>query len=192
MSAFIQLFETLDGAPVKVVITEDTVNHLKTTCFRGKGRAFAGNFAFWKGPSDLFSDERFREKFREEITRTADKIADNLRYNGVRRTSFTINCGEVIGWWTTARPVPPAYALERFAPKRGSTALRIRPRMLKAPQTTLVGVYCKVQFKEDEGWIVFIYSICPGRHVGMHAGDITKREGVAFFSPHNPGEPLHD
>lgn len=80
--------------------------------------------------------------------------------------------------------------LECFEPNRRSTAKQVKAESkILAPLTNIVTVVYSLHFNGGAPKVV-IHSLYPGQDVGKLKGDITSREGVAFFGWEHPGAPL--
>jgi hypothetical protein len=185
--------ELSSGEQFAIVVRTRTKDRLRNTCFRGRSVTKAVNFSRWASVEELVDDcaNALENHFRNVIEN--DLLARSSE-GPFPTESFELDCGVSVGWASTdkrERYQSEGALLERFAPNRASTALRVRNDATLsgfhyAPRTTAVTFVCEVRH-EDGAWVVVIHSIYPGSDIGELKGDVTEREGVVFFGWEHPG-----
>lgn len=178
----------LDGTRVSIIAPRRTVDRLATTCFRGRRRAFAGNFREYSRIDHAFEEREIRDGLKRNAT---DVIFRLLNEEAPDKATFsvTIDVLRGIGWESTERlDRLPAEALEWFEPNRKSRALRVKSDRtdILAPVTSLVTIVFELRFEGDGPQIV-VFSMYPGTDIGDLCGNVTEREGRAFFPWEHPG-----
>ena len=177
-----------DLLPIHLVMPEQTVIRTAGTCFRGRGKPpLAGNFRRWNNFGQLVDE--MRGKIEGELIRSINDFLAEKKGRGFEE-SFTLQHAEFIGWDSTA-------PIDRFKPeelesfelnRRGAHGLRVTGNRVSAPLTDLVTLICQFSREGTSRWIVKVWSIYPGYDVGNLTGDVSRREGRAFFDWNHPGE----
>lgn len=184
--------EPVDADTVRIRMSGETIGRLWRTCFRGRGVRQAGNFFRWENFDQLMAEqgELIRTLIREAILQESARQPETPTFT----ESIWIDCEVLVGWTSTvARVAYGQNELEVFHPNRHSTALRVRRDSGHyAPRTSLLTLVCGFHFDQladRREWSVTVYSVYPGEDIGELRGDITAREGVAFFGWEHPGQP---
>jgi len=161
-----------------------TEERLAKTCFRGKGRPLAGNFARWTQIEQVCSDSLVQQALLD----FAVDMFDQGRI-GFRR--LTVTAETDIGWESTDTvDLFSPDELEDFEPNSRSRAKRvILPSRLgrKAPKTNLVTFALKLT-REEGALVVSILTVYPGVDIENVSGPVTENTGRVFYDWDHPGE----
>ncbi len=164
----------IDGRKVLIIVRSITERRLSNTCFRGIGRPLAGNFSRWGNATQLFGDKLITSMLVEDAERA---ICD-----GSYSWSISYDIKRVVGWSSTddlVRYRPED--LTRFSLNSRATGLKVGPDFM-APKTSFVTLSCEVKIDDvPPQVVVIVHSIYPGRDIGGLVGDVSNREGIAFF-----------
>jgi len=170
----------LDDFGCAVIVRRATEKRLSKTCFRGRSLKRAGNFFLWSVVGELLRDPFIKDELMREL---CDIFAEETfkEYESVTK-SFVIDYGSPVGWSSTA-PLASFTndILEPFNLTRRATCLRVKSNSpVLAPQTTNITFVIECKLKRGDP-VAIVHSIYPGEDIGPLKGDVTKREGVAFF-----------
>ena len=180
-------FVTGNGTNVQIACNQETWRRLSHTSFgRYVGTPFAGTFCRWQYLDDMLRDKPFLDRFLDALQAVIGQIQ-----GAVCSQYFTVDCGEPIGWSTTApRSKFRDEDLEVYLPNRHSTCLRVKLASGHlAPLTSLVTFSCNF-LKLKGGWNIIVYSAYPGQNFGRLDGDVTERTCLVLYDWGNRGEPL--
>jgi len=164
----------IDGRQVAIIMSRKNEERLSTRCFRGAGRALAGNFANWSNAYELFGDGKVASALLEKV----EAAIRNRTYE----LSTDFDLGEFVGWSSTDD-------LDIYDPRHLSV-FRINKRAIgsmvawnySAPRTNHLTVSCSIRLNENPAEVVvIIHTVYPGRNVGVLVGDVSRRENVVFF-----------
>ena len=180
--------ELFDGAPVGVIMRQETVERLASKAFRGRRRHLAGNFRTWSSAFRMMRDHRFLEPLLEEVFMIVDE--DDVQLGTYALEVYLPKCG-----WASTVPIGQVdpQDLVAFKPNRKSAAMRINSSQYRAPLVDLFTIRYEIRFERADGrgpgkWAVVIHWVQPGRDIGRLSGNVSEREQIAFFNWGHPGE----
>lgn len=181
---FIETQRHIGTFPIVVIARNVTRIRLAGTCFRPTAEPLAGNFAHIRSVQDLLDAECGRV-----LADLAEDVERRFRASGRGTYRLQVQLDKHVGWASTApiESIAPS-ELEEFRPNRRSRAKRvISTSAQRAPKTNLVTIVYQIE-KEPRQIAALIHSVYPGPDVGELKGDVSDREGVAFFGWDHPGE----
>jgi hypothetical protein len=179
-------FVTSNGINVQIACNQETWRRLSSKSFgRYASAPFAGVFCRWQYLDDMLRDTSFLARFLDALQTAIDQIQ-----GGSCSQYFTVDCGEPVGWSTTApKSKFREEDLEVYLPNRRSCCLRVKLASGHlAPLTNLVTFSCNF-LKLNGGWNIIVYSAYPGQSFGRLDGDVTERTGLVLYDWGNRGEP---
>jgi hypothetical protein len=181
--------------PIRLICRDETRERLAATAFRGKDRPLAGNFSRWASIDEMLDDREVRADCAENFIEALDELYADYRKLGLKWDRFwhENECMRTIGWSSTipfdqlAEDVP----LDEFRLSANAHGLRVRRTSgrILAPLTEAYTLRYDVRFESD-AWAVVITNAYPGLCIDLVDGDVSRREGIAFFDRQHPGEPL--
>jgi hypothetical protein len=172
-----------EGISFRILLPVKQRERLANRCFRGKCLKKAGNFRLWDSFESLMEDVKILELFLAELS----KIVADLDDRDLVTESFTLEYGSPVGWASTIsfNALPGDVTVEYFLlNRRGGTGMKVVNSDFGAPLTSEVTFIVSIRQETRDGepyWLVFTQSIYPGTDVGELEGDVSEREGVAFF-----------
>jgi hypothetical protein len=169
------------GWPGKVIVKGNALEGITRRRFR-PNRKCAGNFFHWASIEDLLSDSYIQQRI--EVT-----MVTCWRNLPSGHSDLLITCPLHIGWESTCTILNrPAEDFEPYAPSRSASMLRVRPESSigPAPKTDLLTIVYEFHAYNQTPRLL-IHSLYPGVRMGSLRGDISRREGRAFFHPDHPG-----
>lgn len=170
------------GPDFNIIVRDETIERLKTTCFRGKEKALAGNFSAWGDVWEMLRDEFILEELLYEMM----YLSENNDFGDHSLEVTYRRCA--VGWASTDTIINYGDDdLVVFHPNRKSCALKVSSVEFKAPETQRITFVFEMK-EEGADVTMVIHSIYPGMDIGVLDGDITKREGVVFFDWSHPGQ----
>lgn len=180
--------ELLDGAPVGVIMRQETVERLANKAFRGRRKRLAGNFRLWDSAFRMMRDRRFLEPLLEDVFMLVDE--DDVQLGTYALEVYLPKCG-----WASTVPIDQVDSqdLVAFKPNRKSVAMRINSSQYRASLVDLFTIRYELRFERADGrgpgkWAVVIHSVHPGPDIGRYSGNVSEREQIAFFDWGHPGE----
>lgn len=176
----------VNGAIIAIIVRENAKTRLATKCFRGRLIEKAGNFRHWENAEEVFGHDSIRAKFTEQVS--AHVLGGN-----VNPAVLSIDCSDPIGWESTI-PITSVElgGMEEFSINTHAKGLRVLPGKLPSPKTNILTVICEARHEtvnNKSQCTVVIHSMYPGVYIGKLDGDVSTREGRAFFDWEHPGEP---
>jgi hypothetical protein len=182
-----------------VTVPVDQETRLRKTCFRIKeGPGLQPNLPLAGNFRKAWCFARVYRLVSTEFDKMViETIEEHLQTDGeaAKRLPFTeslqIAASDFVGWSSTA-PLDSFHPedIEEFQPNKRSYGLRVKLSAgINAPLTEFLTIIASFHYSsQDDEWRVVVQSVYPGKDVGELAGNVSKREGVAFFSFENPGE----
>jgi len=182
MPALMRKFNFQGFTTFQLMFTQETLDRLSTTCFRGPALNLAGNFSRWNSAAAMLDDNIVKIALLRGIDPLLQK-----KLAGTHR--IRVDYPRVVGWTSTAQIAEQldASKLEERPLNKKSSAKFVISTGIFAPVSSCLTFVVEIKFRGTAKPLVLVWSVYPGEDVGPLLGDMTAETGRVWFDWDHPG-----